>query len=223
MLPVVGERGRRRRRIAAYRAHRGQDGDVTVAGAAGAAQVGEAEPAEGGVAVGVAAARGGPSRRGVGAPLDHPERQVGSGELADRARIHRPGARTVERVDQPGRVGDHAGGGRRGRGDRGGRRDEDARHAHQGHQGGHGSGPVRRPQTGSLHPTDGTGDPGRLPSRHPQTRGPSAGSAGRSDSPTASASGGFPRASLALILMALTELVAPVCRTTATASRMMAR
>ena len=87
-----------------------QDGHVLVGGAAGAAEVGEAEAVDPGVRVGVPAAGLDGVGAGVGAPLDHPERRVGAGELAHGARVDGPGAGAVEGVDQCRRVGEGGGG-----------------------------------------------------------------------------------------------------------------
>ena len=89
----------------------GQDGHVLVGGAAGAAQVGEAEAVDPAVRVGIPAAGLDGVGVGVGTPLHHAERDVRPWELAHGARVHRPGSGAVERMDEGCRV--WKGGGRR--------------------------------------------------------------------------------------------------------------
>ena len=97
--------------VAPEGALRGQDGYVLVGGAAGTAEMGEAEAVDPGVRVGVPAARLNGVGDGVGAPLNHAEGRVGAREFTHGARDDRPGAGAVERMDERRRVG-HGSGGR---------------------------------------------------------------------------------------------------------------
>ena len=74
----------------------GEDRDVLVGGAAGAAEMREAEAADVAVGVGVPAAGLDGIGAGVGAPLHHPEGDVGPGELAHGSGTDRSRARAVE-------------------------------------------------------------------------------------------------------------------------------
>src|SRR3954470_9992212 len=101
--PAVEASGRRRGG-ARQRLRRGQEGEVAVEGAAGAAEVGEAETLEVAVSV-VVAARVGRRRHRVRAPLDHPERERRAGEVV--AAPEGAGARSGagEDVDASGEAG----------------------------------------------------------------------------------------------------------------------
>ena len=113
VLAGVGERGGRCLRCAADRAHRRQDRHVAVGSTADPAQIGQTEAGNGGVGIGVAAPGHGHVGRGVRAPLDHPERQVGAGELTNGTRVDRPGPRSGHWIDQTARVADQCGDARR--------------------------------------------------------------------------------------------------------------
>ena len=82
----------------------GQYRDVLVRGAPRSAQVREAEAVDVRVAVGVAPAGLCGVRARVGTPLEHAERDIGTGELSHGARAHGPGRRAVERMDEGRRV-----------------------------------------------------------------------------------------------------------------------
>ncbi len=104
----------------AYGTDGGKDGHVLVRLAPGPAEVGQAEALDARVADVVAPAGLDGVRGRVGAPLDHAEGEVGTGELAHGARGH--GARTgpIERVDEGGGVADRRGRLVGGRGEAGG-------------------------------------------------------------------------------------------------------
>ena len=114
LLLAVGEGVQRGLRGGGEGTDGGEDRHVLVRGAAGAAEMGEAEAVQMVVGVGVAAARLHGVGTGVRAPLDGAEGEVGAGELAHGARADRTGAGAVEGMDEGGRVGD-GGGGRRAR------------------------------------------------------------------------------------------------------------
>ena len=164
VLVTVVEGGRGRLGVGTDRTHRRQDRDVAVTRAAGTAQVAETEPADRRIGVGVPTARRRPTRLGVRAPLDHPERDIGSGELGDGSRIRRTRPGPVDGVDQGGRSCDDGRGGggvcprrRGGAGTQSGRQDyRDNRR--------HGQPPCPHPP-GSLHPADGSGGRQIMPSR----------------------------------------------------------
>ncbi len=93
-------------RVGADGADGGKDRHVAIGAAAGPAEVGQAEAAQAAVAVLISAAVR-PFLRGIGAPLEHPERHVRARKHVDRT------GRADEWIDQRGRIVDQARGGHR--------------------------------------------------------------------------------------------------------------